>query len=334
VSRTTADRDSLKVDDFMGRVSWIHTLPKPWGSALVRAANADSRIVCLCADVTPPTETDFFRDRLPDRFFNMGIAEANMIGVAAGMARTGDVAFAHSFCAFATKRCYDQISMQLAYPRLNVKVVGFTPGISTFLGVTHHAIEDVAMIRATPNMIILEPSGPEQFDAVLEAALEFEGPAYLRMTRTYGALPEGLQQQPLEVGKGYVLREGADAAIIAAGLMVAIAQEAATLLAAEGIEATVVNMSSIKPLDEQLVCEVAARTGVVVTAENHNIIGGLGSAVAETLMEQGVSCAFRRVGLRDEFAEGATPAYLFEKYGMSATAVAASVREAVAARRG
>lgn len=325
--------DDLRVDDFLGRVSWIHTLPKPWGSALVRAAEADPRIVCLCADVTPPTETDFFRDRIPDRFFQMGIAEANMIGVAAGMARTGDIAFAHSFAAFATKRCYDQISMQLAYPRLNVKVVGFTPGISTFLGVTHHAIEDVAMIRATPNMILLEPSGPEQFNAVLDAALGFDGPAYLRMARTYGPLPEGMVHQPLEVGRGYVLREGADCAIVAAGLMVAPAREAAALLAAEGIEATVVNMSSLKPLDEALVVRVARETGAVVTAENHTIIGGLGSAVAETLMEAGVACGFRRIGLRDTFAEGATPAYLFRKYGLSAEAIAGACREAIAARR-
>jgi transketolase len=319
--------EDLKVDDFMGRVSWIHTLPKPWGSALVAAAQADDRIVCLCADVTPPTETDYFRDHVPDRFFQMGIAEANMIGAAAGMARTGDVAFAHSFCAFVTKRCYDQISMQVAYPNLNVKIVGFTPGISTFLGVTHHAIEDVAMMRATPNVVILEPSGPEQFDAALRTALDWNGAMYLRMARTYGPLPDGLTQQPLEVGKGYVLREGGEGEIVAAGLMVAPALAAAEMLAAEGRDVSVVNMSSIKPLDEELVVRLARDTGVVVTAENHSVIGGLGSAVAETLMERGVACQFKRIGLRDCFAEGASVNYLFEKYGLSAKAIAAAFRE-------
>lgn len=321
-------RDELEVHDFMNRVHGPGEHPKPWGKALTTLAQADERIVCLCADLSTPTETDYFRDRLPERFYQVGIAEANMIGMAAGMARFGDVAFVHSFCVFATKRCYDQISMQAAYPRLNVKIVGFIPGLTTFLGVTHQAIEDIALMRATPNMVVLEPSGPEQFAAAARAALGVDGPVYLRMTSSFGAAHREFAEQPLEVGKGYLLREGKDGVIIASGLMVAEALEAAEKLAADGVEAAVVNMSSIKPLDEDLILKMASRTGVVVTAENHTVIGGLGSAVAELLMDRGVTCRMQRVGIADRFAEGGTTDYLFDKYALRSGDIVKAFRRA------
>lgn len=257
-----------------------------------------------------------------------------MVGIAAGMARMGDVPFVHSFCVFATKRCYDQLTMQVAYPRLNVKVIGFMPGLTTDLGVTHQAIEDIALMRVMPNMTVLEPAGQEQYRAAVQTALALDGPVYLRMMRAYGDENPDRLDHPLEIGKGYVVEEGADGVIFASGMMVGEARRAAALLRGEGVGFSVVNLSSIKPLDTDLVIRLAAATGVVVTAENHSIIGGLGSAVAETLMEAGISCAFRRVGLRDTFAEGASTGYLFEKYGLSAREIAATCREAARARRG
>ncbi|CAH1692675.1 Transketolase, C-terminal section [Hyphomicrobiales bacterium] len=324
---------ALAVDDFIARTPGAGVLQKIWGDALAEAGARDSRIICLCADVSSPTEADRFRDRLPERFYQVGIAEANMVGIAAGMARMGDIPFIHSFCVFATKRCYDQLTMQVAYPRLNMKIVGFMPGLTTDLGVTHQAIEDVALMRVMPNMTVLEPAGQEQYRSAVATALEIDGPVYLRMMRAYGdENPERLDH-PLEVGKGYVIEEGGHGAIFATGMMVQEARRAAAELRAEGLHVTVVNMSSIKPLDHELVIQLAAKTGAVVTAENHSIIGGLGSAVAETLMEAGVSCAFRRIGVRDTFAEGASTPYLFDKYGLSARSIALACRETIASRR-
>lgn len=322
---------ALAVDDFIARSPGA--VQKIWGDALADAGERDDRITCLCADVSSPTEADRFRERLPERFYQIGIAEANMVGIAAGMARLGDIPFVHSFCVFATKRCYDQLTMQVAYPRLNVKVIGFMPGLTTDLGVTHQAIEDVALMRVMPNMTVLEPAGQEQYRAAVQTALSIDGPVYLRMMRAYGnENPERLDH-PLEIGKGYIVEEGDDGVIFATGMMVLEARRARARLREEGLNFTVVNLSSIKPLDSELVVRLAAARKVVVTAENHSIIGGLGSAVAETLMEAGVSCSFRRVGLQDTFAEGASTSYLFEKYGLSASRIAKVCSEAVASRR-
>ena len=303
----------LEAADFINRS--FKPLPRSYGDALVEAALQDKRIVALCADLVPPTETDRFRDELPDRFLNTGIAEANMIGMAGGMARSGEIPFCHSFCAFITKRVLDQITMQAAYPNLPVKIVGFLPGIATILGVSHQAIEDVAIMRAVPNMAIFEPSGPEYHAAMVEMALEWDGPVYLRMKRP-DTTPEGFTPQKLEIGKGIIRREGGDITIISAGICVSEALMAAEALAKDGIEARVIDMASIKPIDEQLILESAQKTGAMITVENHSIIGGLGSAVAETLMEAGIGLPFKRVGIQDQFCEGGTTAYLMNKFGI------------------
>ena len=324
----TGTLSKLEAADFINRS--LKPLPRAYGDALVEAARADPRIVCLTADLSPPTETDLFRDTFPERFHNVGIAEANMIGMAGGMARSGEIPFVHSFCAFVTKRCCDQITMQAAYPNLPVKIVGFLPGVATLLGVSHQAIEDVAIMRAVPNMMVLEPSGPEYHAAAVELALAYPGPVYLRMKRPE-APPDGpVVPQPLAPGRGVLRREGDDLTIIAAGLEVGEALAAADGLAAEGIEASVVDMASIKPLDAGLVLERARATGAIVTAENHGIIGGLGSAVAEVLAEEGIGLPFRRVGVRDRFCEGGTTGYLLEKFGLDRTAIAAAARDVVA----
>ncbi|MEL7163946.1 MAG: transketolase C-terminal domain-containing protein [Pseudomonadota bacterium] len=313
----------LEAADFINRS--FKPLPRAYGDALVEAAQADPRIVALCADLVPPTETDRFRDELPNRFHNVGIAEANMIGIAGGMARSGEIPFCHSFCAFITKRVLDQIAMQAAYPNLPVKLVGFLPGVATLLGVSHQAIEDVAILRAVPNMAIFEPSGPEYHAAMVKLALDWDGPAYLRMKRPE-TLPDAFEPKSLDVGKGVIRREGGDATKISAGLSVVESLNAAEVLSHEGIEARVVDIASLKPLDGNLILESADRTGAIVTAENHSIIGGLGSAVSEVLMDEGIGLPFRRVGIQDRFCEGGSTPYLMNKFGLDAPAIAQAVR--------
>ena len=320
----------LEAADFINRS--FKPLPRSYGDALVEAALEDERIVALCADLVPPTETDRFRDELPHRFLNTGIAEANMIGMAGGMARSGEIPFCHSFCAFTTKRVLDQITMQAAYPNLPVKIVGFLPGIATILGVSHQAIEDVAIMRAVPNMAIFEPSGPEYHAAMVKMALEWDGPVYLRMKRP-DTTPEAFTPQPLEIGKGVVRREGSDITIISAGICIPEALTAAKTLAKDGIEARVIDMASLKPIDENLILESAQTTGAIITVENHSIIGGLGSAVAEVLMEAGIGLPFKRVGINDQFCEGGTTSYLMNKFGIDHNGIEKSGRDVFARKQ-
>lgn len=309
----------LEAADFINRS--FKPLPRSYGDALVEAALKDQRIVCLTADLTPPTETDRFRDELPDRFHNVGIAEANMIGMAGGMARSGEIPFVHSFCAFATKRCFDQITLQAAYPNLPIKIVGFLPGVATLLGVSHQAIEDIALMRSVPNMMVLEPSGPEYHEAAVEMALQHNGPVYLRMKRPETPPVHPLVPKSLEYGKGVVRQTGTDITIIACGLEVPEALLAAEALGRKGIQAGVVDMPTIKPIDSALIIQQAETTGAIVTAENHNVIGGLGSAVSEVLAEAGIGIPFKRVGVLDQFCEGGTTPYLLEKFGLDSHAI-------------
>ena len=317
--------EKLAVSDFTVR-GVNGPIPKLYGEALLYAARRNERIVCLGADLTPATEIDLFRDQIPERFFNLGIAEANMVGVAGGMARSGDIPFLHSFSVFSSRRCYDQIAMQIAYPKLNVKIVGFLPGLTTVLGVSHQAIDDISLMRSLPNMTIIEPSGPEQVSAAVEAAIEHEGPVYLRMTRHTAPLRDNFVPKPLRRGKIEVLREGSDGLFLATGNMVAAALEAADILSKEGCRIAVANVATIKPLDPAII-DLARNCGVVITAENHSVVGGLGSAVAEMLLESGVKPAFARVGVKDTFAEGGSTPYLQRKYGLTAQEIVRAYRE-------
>jgi transketolase len=321
---------AAKVDDFSVRGA-VGPVPRPYGEALLAAARHDPRIVCLCADLPGPTETDLIREHLPDRYIEAGIAEANMIGMAAGFARCGDIPFVHSFCVFVTRRAYDQVANQVAYPALPVKIVGFIPGLTTPLGVSHQAIDDIALMRALPNMTVIEPSGPEQVGSAVSAALAVPGPVYLRMKRPDG-IGSGVAAGPITAGKGEIIRSGCDGLLVACGLMVAAAMQAAGQLAAMGIEVTVVNMPTIKPIDRELLVALAERCGVVVTAENHSVIGGLGAAVADCLMEEAVPVGLARVGIRDTFAEGGSTPYLLHKYGLTAETIVSAYRLAVERR--
>jgi transketolase len=294
---------------------------RSYGHALLAAAREDERIVCLGADLSQPTQTDLFRDQIPDRFFMMGIQEANMVGAAGGMARVGDIPFCHSFCAFITRRVYDQVAMQVAYPNLPVKLVGFLPGLATELGPSHQAIDDVALMRALPNMIVLEPQGPEQVGAAVAAALTYPGPVYLRLMVDRGKTNDNARLVPLVIGKGLVLRQGRDIALISAGIMVREATRAADLLAEKGVSASVVNMGCLKPIDSDLVREMGTTHRAILTVENHSKIGGLGSAVAEVLAESALSVKFRMAAINDVFSEGASLSYLLEKHDLNATSL-------------
>lgn len=320
----------LHLGDFTAERNAAVPAPKYYGEALVGLAAENDDIVCLCADLSPGTETDLFRDRFPERFVMTGIAEANMVGVASGMARMGDMPFVHSFSVFLTRRVYDQVSMQIAYPKTNVKLVGFLPGLTTLLGVSHQAIDDIALMRALPNMTVIEPSGPAQMAAAARASAAHDGPVYLRLLRASTALPADAELIDLEIGKAQLFRTGGDVAIFASGLMVDNALRAAETLEAEGIDASVVNVHTIKPLDAPMVCELAERCGAIVSAENHSIIGGLGDAISHALQTNNVHAAMTRVGVADTFAEGASTPYLFNKYGLDAEHIVAAAKRSLA----
>jgi transketolase len=329
------DREGLEVDDFTQ--GGAHTaasaavVPRYYGETLVALARERPEIVCLTADLTGSTETDLFRDTFPERFMNPGIAEANMVGLAGGLARSGLQPWIHTFCVFATRRPYDQIAMQLAYPRSDVKIVGFLPGLSTILGVSHQAIDDVALMRALPNMTVIEPSGPAQIPAAVRAAAAHRGPVYLRMTRAAMALPPGTRFDELEIGRIQPMSPGRDALILASGLAVAQAAQAVELLRADGFDVGLANVHTIKPFDEAFVRDSAQRHRLIVTVENHSTIGGLGSAVAEVLAEAGSGARLLRLGVKDCFAEGASTAYLFDRHGLSGPGIASALRSALKA---
>jgi transketolase len=320
--------DDLHLGDFTQKIG-AAPIPNYYGDALVSLAKSNPKIVALTGDLTPATECDLFRDTFPDRFFNPGIAEANMIGMAAGMARVGDIPFVHSFSVFLTRRAFDQIAMQVAYPCLNVKLAGFLPGLTTLLGVSHQSIDDFALMRALPNMTIIEPSGASQMAGALRAAASINTPVYLRMHKATKVMNDKEVEQEIQIGKGQLLRDGDDAIIFACGHMVAEAQDAARMLKKDGITAAVANMHTLKPFDTDFVVKHATRTGVAVSAENHSIIGGLGSAVSEALAERQAftDIKFKRVGILDTFAEGGSTPYLFKKYGLSAQHIFAAVSE-------
>ncbi len=294
---------------------------KAYGRALLALAQQDPRIVCLGADLTGPTETDLFRDQIPERFFNLGIAEANLMCVASGMARSGDIPFVNTFGVFATRRSMDQVTLQIAYPRANVKIIGFMPGLTSPGGPTHQATDDIALMRALPGMVVVEPACASHVAALLAQLVAHQGPAYMRIKR--GDLPLLFTPDSLPpLGKAQVVRPGRDGWIMASGVMVTLALEALDALAAQGIQAGLVNVGTLKPLDVALVRDLASGGKPILVAENHSVIGGLGSAVAEVIAEAGIGVPFARLGVADVFAEGASAPFLFDTYGLSAVAIA------------
>lgn len=288
-----------------------------YGKALVELGRKMEKVVVLDADLSKSTKTSLFAEKFPLRFFNMGISEADMMGTAAGLAASGFIPFASTFGVFATGRAYDQIRNSIAYPRLNVKIAASHTGITVGEdGASHQALEDIALMRVLPNMTVVVPADGRQTMKAVEAIAAFEGPVYLRLGRL--AVPQVISEEaPFELGKAQLLRDGDDLMIVAAGLMVGTALEAAMILQKEKISAAVVNVHTIKPLDGEFLVRMAGRTGAVVTAEEHSIIGGLGGAVAELLAEN-CPVPVVRLGIRDSFGESGSPKDLLEKYGLTA----------------
>ena len=287
-----------------------------YGQALAELGATNDKVVVLDADLSKSTKTNDFKKLFPERFFNIGIAEQNLMGTAAGFAATGKIPFASSFAVFAVGRAYDQIRNSIAYPRLNVKIAATHAGLTVGEdGGSHQMLEDIALMRAVPNMTVIVPAdGVETRQAVLAAAA-YDGPVYIRLGRPKVPVLFG-EDYEFEIGKGVVLRDGSDVTLVATGIMVSKAVEAAETLAAEGINAAVVNISTIKPLDDALLIAMAQKTGAVVTCEEHNIYGGLGSAVAEILVEN-CPVPMTRVGVEDSFGESGLPDQLLEKYRLT-----------------
>lgn len=292
-----------------------------YGNALTALGREHDNLVVLDADLAEATKTGIFKKEFPQRHIDCGIAEANMIGIAAGLASCGKVPFCSSFAMFAAGRTFEQIRNSVGYPHLNVKIGATHAGISVGEdGATHQCNEDIALMRTIPGMTIINPSDDIEAKAAVKAAYEMEGPVYLRFGRLAVPVINDREDYHFEIGKGVVLQEGADLTIIATGLEVNEAMEAAKLLAQDGIRAEVINMHTIKPLDAELVARSAAKTGKVVTVEEHSIIGGLGSAVAEVLAEK-QPAKLLRIGVEDRFGESGPAVKLLEKYGLDAASI-------------
>ena len=284
-----------------------------YGKTLVELGAEMPNLVVLDADLAGATKTAMFKKAYPDRHFNCGIAEGNMMSIAAGLAAAGMVPFASSFAMFAAGRAFEQVRNSIGYPHLNVKIGATHGGISVGEdGASHQCLEDISLMRSIPGMVVMCPADDTEAKMAVRAAAKYDGPVYLRFGRAPVPVVFG-DDYKFEIGKGSVIREGKDVSIIASGLCVASAIEAAEMLAKDGIDAEVVNMCTVKPLDEELVIRTASKTGKVVTAEEHSIIGGLGSAVAECLAEK---CPTRmyRIGVRDRFGESASAAVLLHEY--------------------
>lgn len=299
-----------------------------YGKALVKLGQMNDDVVVLDADLSKSTKTHEFSKTYPQRFFNMGIAEQNLIGAACGLAAAGKIPFASTFAMFATGRSFEVIRNSACYPKLNVKVCATHAGITVGEdGASHESVEDVAIMRAIPNMTILVPADGVETEQMIFEAAKFNGPMYVRLGRS--AVPTLFDENyKFEVGKGVVLREGNDATIIACGMMVSEAVVAHETLKAEGINARVINMSTIKPIDRELIIKAAEETKAIVTAEEHSIIGGLGSAVSEVVTEE-CPVVVKKVGVKDTFGESGTPAELLKKYGLTSEDIVKAVKEAV-----
>lgn len=301
-----------------------------YGEALVALAEEYPELVVLDADLSGSTMTKGFAKAHPDRFYNMGIAEANMTGVAAGLAACGKKPFTNTFAMFAAGRAWEQVRNSIAYPRLNVKVVGSHGGLSVGEdGATHQCIEDYAIMRAIPNMMVVSPcDGPEMRQAV-RALLDYDGPAYLRLGRlAVESVTDAIPGYTFHLGQGVTLRDGSDVTVIATGMMVQMALKAAESLAAEGLSVRVLDMHTIKPLDWELVLKAALETGAIVTTEEANVVGGLGSAVAEFLAEHHPVPVVRH-GVNDVFGRSGKAEAVLEAYGLTPEGIAEKVRHAV-----
>lgn len=305
----------------------MEMVQRPHARNLIRWAKDRPRVVVFSADLTSSCEVNDFRNTYPDRFFSLGMAEQNMMGFAAGMAREGYFPYIHTFAVFICRRPFDQVAMSIAYPNLPVRLIGFLPGITTPGGVTHQAIDDVALMRIIPNMTVLECGDATDVESVLDVAQAVPGPVYVRMLR--GEVPRLFDPaDPVQLGSARILREGTDVTVLSSGICTEEAMRATEALIGRGVSLTHLHVSTLKPFDDPRVMEAltTARYGVIAM-ENHSIIGGLGSAVAEIMAEAGLGKKLVRIGLRDKYAHGASRHYLMQKYGLDATALVRAVEK-------
>lgn len=297
-----------------------------YGNALVELGNEVDNLVVLDADLAEATKTGTFKKAFPDKHIDCGIAESNMMGIAAGIAATGKVPFVSSFAMFAAGRAFEQVRNSVGYPHLNVKIGATHAGISVGEdGASHQCNEDIALMRVIPGMVVINPSDDVEAKAAVKAAYAHEGPVYLRFGRLAVPVINDRPDYKFEIGKGVTLRDGKDITIVATGLCVSGALEAAEKLAADGIDARVINIHTIKPIDEELIIKAAEETGKIVTVEEHSIIGGLGGAVAEVLSEK-CPTKMLRIGVEDTFGESGPAVQLLEKYGLDGAGIYKKVK--------
>ncbi|MDE6638922.1 MAG: transketolase family protein [Acetatifactor sp.] len=298
-----------------------------YGNALKELAEEFPNLVVLDADLAAATKTGVFKKAYPDRHIDCGIAECNMMGIAAGLSLTGKIPFVSSFAMFAAGRAFEQVRNSIGYPHLNVKIGATHAGITVGEdGATHQCNEDIALMRTIPGMVVMCPADDVEAKAAVRAALEYDGPVYIRFGRAAVPVINDRPDYKFEIGKGSVVREGKDVTIVATGICVDSALGAAEKLAAEGVEAEVVSICTIKPLDEDIIIKSAKKTGKVVTVEEHTVIGGLGSAVCDCLSEK-LPTPVKKLGMQDVFGESGSAAALVEKYGLDAEGVYKSVKE-------
>lgn len=305
----------------------MKTLSRVHAQNLVSWAKDKPNVLVLSADLTSSTEVDLFRDAYPDRFLSMGMTEQNMLSFAGGLAREGFFPFIHTFAVFICRRAFDQLSMSIAYPNLPVRMFGFLPGITTPGGATHQAIDDIALLRAVPNLTILETGDATEVETVLDVAQTVVGPVYIRQLR--GAIPRLFSpSEPFRLGHARLLSKGDSIALFSTGICTEEAMRTVKLLRAKGIDINHLHISTLKPFEDERILEAAskARYGVI-TMENHTVIGGLGSAVAEVMAEAGIGKPLVRIGLRDTYAHGGSRAYLMRKYGIDAKALIQAVEQ-------
>lgn len=299
-----------------------------YGQRLVEAASQNDNIVVLTADLMRTNKTGDFLKNHPERFFNTGIAEQNMMGIAAGLALEGKMPFVSTMATFASMRACEQVRTDICYPNLDVRIVATHCGLTTGAGPTHYGQEDMAIMRAFPNMTVIVPGDPNQIGKVIEASINHRGPIYVRIGR--GGEPVVYQNDyDYVIGKSIKVREGDALTIIACGIGISSSLEAATKLAEEGIEVRVVDMHTIKPIDKQAILDAVKDTGAIVTVEDHTVIGGLGSAVADVLAEAGIACKFKKLGIPDTFGAIGQPEDLYHKYGYDADGIYTAVKNLI-----
>ena len=307
----------------------MEVVTRPHARSLVRWAASRPEVVVLSADLTSSCEADDFREAYPERFFSMGMAEQNMMGYAAGLAREGLTPHVHTFAVFITRRPYDQLAMSIAYPNLRVRLLGFVPGVTTPGGVTHQAIDDLALTRVMPNMTVLECGDATDVESILPVMEQVDGPVYARILR--GAVPRHFDAgEPMQLNRARVLSEGHDVTLLTGGICTAEALRATPALAARGVSLRHLHVSTLKPFSDEAVLQALAtpRHGVI-TLENHSVIGGLGSAVAEAMATAGCGRPLVRLGLQDTYAHGASAPYLMREYGLDAAALVQAVEQLV-----